>query len=585
MPNEQQRLLSLLLGTIATAAMIAAAYWARPILIPVAVAILLAFILSPIVTRLQRRGLNRAASVALTVGLVILLVGGVGALITHEVSQLAETLPDRREAIKDKILAARQWLGGDGQSRLGQLFAEVTETIMPQQRDVVAVRTETPIGQQLEVYVSPAAEVLGQAAFTFILTIFMLLRREDLRNRAIRLIGDGQVMATTRAVDDASQRISRYLLSQLLLNLAFGVLIAVGLFTLGVQYSILWGVIGFLMRYVPYIGSWIGVLFPLAFSITTAPGWGGGWGQPVCVVVYYLGLELVCGNFVEPMLFGKSMGISEVAQLVAAAGWAFLWGPIGLILSGPLTACLLVLGRHVPRFHFLVVLLGDEPPLSPTVAFYQRLAARDQDEASEVLHAEARKRGRDVCFDEVVVPALCLARRDAAAGDLSATDLRFIVSTTHEVIEELAEPAESAEGDDERVRLLLCPARDKAEQVAAEAFAAMLDPARWEVRIAGDELVASELLALVAEFQPAAVVIIALPPGGVSHTKYLLTRLRRGFDDVQLLVARWGCDVGEERDDGIRQADGVTRTLDETRKSLAVLHPILNAGNRLEVHA
>jgi len=586
MPSAQQRLLALLAGTVLTATLMAVMYWARSVLIPIALAILLSFILAPIVTRLHRRGLSRILSVAITVGTVALATFGVGALISRQVAQLVETLPDRREAIKEKVIEAKVWLAGEGQSRFGQLLDELTSVISPQQ-DVLLVKQASPsFGQQLESYLSPAAEFLGQAAFTGILTVFMLLRREDLRNRAIRLIGDGRLMTTTRAVDDATQRISRYLLSQLLLNVTFGLIIAVGMIALGVRYSILWGVIAMIMRYVPYLGSWIGVLFPLAFSLTTAPAWGGGWGQPLCVVGLYLGLELVCGNFVEPHLFGQSVGISEVALLVAAAFWTFLWGPIGLILSGPLTACLLVLGRHVPRFRFLVVLIGDEPPLSPKVAFYQRLVAHDEDEASEVAHAASKELGTVACLDNVIVPALCLARRDAATGQLDANDLRFIVTVAQEVIEELAEAHEWVAGEPgERVRILLSPAREKAEHVAAEAFAAMLDPARWEVEIAGDDLVAAELVARVAEYRPAAVVIVMLPPGGVSHANYLIARLHRRFPDLKLFVARWGCeDTAEcDREDSIRNVDGITRTLADTRKRLTDIHSILSDRPRHDV--
>ena len=582
MASDWQRALIALSAAVVGTVIVAALYWARVIFIPVALAIFLAFVLSPIVTRLQRRGLGRTTAVVATVTLVVCGSIGIGTVIAQQVVQLAQTLPDRREAIKEKVTAAKQWVVGNGSSRFGQLIDEVGAIIAPKRanENKVVVEPSSPLGSQVESYLSPAAEILGQAAFTFILTVFMLLKREDLRNRMIRLTGDGKVTTTTKAVDDASQRISRYLLSQLLVNTAFGVIIAIGLFALGVPYSILWGFIATLMRYVPYIGTWIGLIPPVLFSFATAPEWGGGFGQPIAVFVLFMGLELFCNNVVEPKLYGQSMGLSEVAQLVSAAFWAFLWGPIGLILSGPLTVCLLVLGRHVRRFEFFVVLLGDEPALDPQVAYYQRLTARDQDEAAEVAVAYAKEHGPEETFDQVIVPALCLARRDHDESDLDAADLRYVNAATREVAEEVAELREVPSGNaNERARVLLCPARDETEHVVASLLALTLDPNRWEVKVAGDETLASELVEQVAEFKPAVVVIATMPPGGLSHARYLVTRLRQRFPEVKVLVGRWGCEesVSEARAEALKDTDGIDRTLSETRKRLSELHSLLTA--------
>jgi hypothetical protein len=300
------------------------------------------------------------------------------------------------------------------------------------------------------------------------------------------------------------------------------------------------------------------------------------------VLVLFLGLEAFCNNIVEPKVYGQSMGLSEVAQLVSAAFWAFLWGPIGLILSGPLTVCLLVLGRHVRRFEFLAVLLGDEPVLEPRVALYQRLAARDQDEAADIATEVAKEHGVEATFDQVLVPALCLARRDFDEGNLDASDLRGVVRAAREVAEQVAELREAPAGaSDDRVRVLICPARDESEHVAAEMLALALHENRWEIKIAGDETLASELVEMVAEFRPTAVVIATLPPGGVSHARYLVTRVRQRFPDVAVVVGRWGCEDSDAdtRGEPLKNTDGVDRTLSETRKRLNELHPLLTAGH------
>lgn len=581
MPSEWQRSLTTLTAVVVTAIVIVGLYLTRSIIIPVAFAVFAAFVLTPVVARLQRRGLGRTTAVVLTLGLLLLAGVGVGALVTQQVVKLADTLPDQKEAIKAKILNAKQWVFGEGSNRFGDLIHDVGEAIAPSppagDRMVVEIASDS-MSARMKEYVSPAAEFLGQAALAFILTLFFLIKKEDLRNRLIRLLGDGKVTTTTKAVDDASSRISRYLLMQVLINTGFGVLITAGLFLLGVDYALLWGFIASVMRYVPYIGTPIGLIPPVVFSFATAPG----WGEPIAVLALFVVLEVIGNNVFEPWLYGKSMGLSEVAQIVSAGFWAFLWGPIGLILSGPIMVCLLVLGRHVRRFQFLAILLGDEPALSPQVAFYQRLAARDQDEASDVALAVAKESGPEAALETVIVPALCIARRDLDDGDLDVADFRYTVRAAREVAAEVADlrPVPAAVPGAARVRVLVVPARDEAEHVAADALVATLDPSRWEVRVAGDEMLASELIAAVEEFDPAVVVLVTLPPGGLSHCRYLVSRLRTKCPGVRVVVGRWdgGAEVSvREPGEAIKGAEGVDRSLSETRQRLVGLLPILDA--------
>jgi predicted PurR-regulated permease PerM/methylmalonyl-CoA mutase cobalamin-binding subunit len=582
MSSDWQRSLVTLAATILTVITVAVLYWAKAIFIPVALAIFLAFVLYPPVMWLQHRGLGRTLAVIVMVGTVVMVALGIGFGVAHQVVALADTLPDRQDAIKSKVVAAKNWVVGNGTSRFGQLVNDLGEVIDPKPQNQQGVVVEPPspgLASRLDQYISPAAEMLGQAAFTFILTVFILIRREDLRNRMIRLLGEGKVTTTTRAVDDATRRISRYLLFQLMINTGFGLLIALGLFVLGVDYALLWGFIAALMRYVPYIGTWIGLIPPVLFSFATAPDWGGGWGQPLAVLALFIGLELVCNNVLEPWLYGTSMGLSEVAQLVAAGFWAFLWGPIGLVLSGPLTACLLVLGKHVPRFKFLDVLLGDTPALEPRVAFYQRLAARDQDEASDIALGVAGKEGADAALESVLVPALCLARRDLDDGDLDPSDFRIAIRAAREIADEIAELREVAlvQQDMERIRVLIAPTRDEAEHVAADILAAALDSIRWETQVTGEETLASELIAAILEFRPAVVVLATLPPGGLSHCRYLVSRVRAKCPGVRVIVGRWGALEPQmiEQADKVKGADGIDYTLSETRKRLAEMHSVL----------
>jgi len=584
MPSDWQRSLVLMASTVLIAALVAVFYWARSLLIPIALAVFLTFVLSPLVTWLQHRGIGRTLAVIIVLFAVLMGSLGIGGATAHQMIKIAETLPDRKEAIKEKIQGAKDWLSGNGNNRFGQLLEDLEEVIFPKKEahQVVVVEPATPpLTSQLQPYISPSIEVLGQAALTLILTVYMLIRREDLRNRMIRLLGDGRVTTTTKAVDEASRRISRYLLMQAIINVCFGLFISFCLVLLGVEYVLLWGFIATVMRYVPYIGTWIGLIPPVLFSFATAPAWGGGWGQPAAVLVLYFGLELIAANVVEPWLYGSSMGLSEIAQLVATAFWAYLWGPIGLILASPLTACLLVLGKYVRGAEFLEVILGDQPALEPHIAFYQRLAAHDQDEASEIAQAEAKASCPEATLETVIIPALSLVRRDRDLGELDQAAFRFAVHSAREIAAELDEMREPLSTDHrgERVRVLVCPARDEAENVAAEILAATLDPARWETRVASNEMLASELVELIEEFRPAAIALIALPPGGTSHCRYLVNRIRAKFSTVRIIVGRWSNEEmpGTGSSNGWKRVDAVEGSLSSTLKRLNDLYPVLLA--------
>jgi predicted PurR-regulated permease PerM len=250
-----------------------------------------------------------------------------------------------------------------------------------------------------------AGPLLGPFAaggLIIVLVIFMLINREDMRNRLIALIGHGQLTATTHALEEASDRISRYLLMQLILNGAFGIAVSLGLLLIGVPYAPLWGFFAAVLRYIPYLGSWLSALLPIAMSLLVSDS----WTQPILIAVLFLALELPINLFVEPWLYGRRTGVSEAALLVAVAFWAWLWGPVGLILASPLTACLVVLGKYVPALSFFNTLLGDRPVLDPPIRYYQRLLARDHDEAVEIAEEQSKNSSVEAVYDQVLVPAL-----------------------------------------------------------------------------------------------------------------------------------------------------------------------------------
>jgi predicted PurR-regulated permease PerM len=584
------RALNILAGVAVVFFIATAMYWARVIFIPVALAIYFAFILTPPVIFLQRHRIPRVISVMLVVLGAMIAFAATGLVVGRQIVNLTRTLPDHEDKIRAKVESVKAWVNENEGNRFASLINEVYDTFSEDSKrsnatqgvapPAVVVETQPTWVSRTQGVLTPAAAALGQAAFTFILLVFMLNRREDLRNRLIRLLGQGRLTTTTKAVDETSRRISRFLLVQFLLNATFGVIITIGLLLMKVPYAPLWGFLGFLMRYVPYIGSWIAVIPPALFTFAVSET----WAPPIMVFVLFIGLELIAGNVAEPLLFGRSLGLSEVAQLVAAAFWAFLWGPVGLILSGPLTVCLLVLGKYVPQWRFLSVILGDEPVLSARVAFYQRLAARDHDEAAEIVEKELSGKPIEKVIDDMLIPVLATARRDAAEGRLSDDDLTFITGAVREIAEEVVDdkPIEAPSAD-APVRVVVLPAKDAADQAAAELFRRIFDPRHWEVEVAPATSLASEMAELVESHGPAIVIVATLPPGGLTHVRYLCRRLRQRDAKLKIVVGRWS--NLEEEAPGWTQlrgtvADEVTTSVEATKAYLLGWRTVLVADTR-----
>jgi predicted PurR-regulated permease PerM len=580
-----QRAIIVTAGTVVAAAVITCLYFAQEIFIPVALAAFLTFLLSPLVSALQRRGLGRVPSVIIVAVLTAVVLSAFAWVLTRQVVDLAEGLPKYSENIKAKVRSLREMLQGVSGGPLRQMWDEASGELGMKppagEGATPAPRPEPPswLAQSLAA-LSSVSRLLTTFGLTAVLLLFMLLNREDMRNRLIRLAGNGRITLTTKAVDEAGHRISRFLVMQALVNSAYGVIVAAALALLGVDHALLWGILTALLRYVPYVGIWIAVLPPILLSLAQFEGW---W-WPSLVVGLYVVLELVTVNVVEPKVYGRSIGVSEVALLVAAAFWAWMWGPIGLVLSSPLTVVLVVLGKYVPHLEFLDVLLGDEPPLAPDVRFYQRLLARDQDEAVDLALAQAKASGPERVYDELLVPALVSARRDRERDELTEADEHFIGLATREIVEELDERlAGGDEGGAEapagpRVRLLGCPARDEEDRLALEMLRQLLDPARWDVEVTGLETLTAELLVQAADKAPAVICVAALPPGGLAHTRYLCKRLRQRLPEVKIVVGRWGLRGNVEQNvEQLREAgaDQIDTTLLETRDRLNAWLPVL----------
>jgi predicted PurR-regulated permease PerM len=555
----------------------AAASLAREVLMPLALAMLLAFVLSPVADALQRWRLGRVTSVLVVVVLAFSVLGGAAWGLSQQVATVGAELPRYSAAIKEKVV---RWRRGGAGRVLGRVRSSVDEVVDEIQKADTPPRREKPMPVVIQgTDKSPLQTItaltapLATAGFVGLLVIFMLLERAELRNRLIRLVGYGHLTLTTKALDEAGERISRYLFGQFTVNGGLALAFGLGLFLIGIPYAFLWGASLGVMRFIPYIGVWLGVAPPILFSLASFDG----WTKPVLVAGLFLVLEVVLSGFIEPVLYSQRAGVSKVALLVAVAFWTWLWGPVGLVLATPLTVCLLVLAKYTPEMDFLAILVGDEPALKTSVTYYQRLIAEDLDEASDIVEEFVKTHPAETVYDELLVPALVCAKRDRTRGRLSEDGEAFIVRATREIVEDLGRrdrPGEPSGGADAPagVRVLGCPARDAADEMALTMFRQLLEPGRVEMELVSTEVLSSEVVALVETARPDIICVSALPPGGLAHARYLCKRLRARYPEVKILVCRWGvpADHGENWDVLLSAgADHVSGRLLETRDHLS----------------
>jgi predicted PurR-regulated permease PerM len=618
-----------LLGAVATAVLagiiIATLYFGREIFIPIAMAILLSFVLAPLVGLLQRLHVPRAISVVSVVILAFGLLFALGSLLASQLTQLAGDLPRYQSTISEKIQSFRDTSAGRGTlerasgmlkdlskeldkpkegetapslgSRLG---AKAPAPLMPVP---VEVRQPDPGAlESLRALISPLLHPLATTGIIIIFVIFILLQREDLRNRLIRLAGSHDLQRTTAALDDAASRLSRLFLIQLLVNGTFGVVIGIGLWLIGIPSAILWGILAAVLRFVPYIGAVIAAAFPLALAVAVDPGWTMlGWTLALFLVV-----EPVVGHVIEPMVYGHSTGLSPVAVVASATFWTALWGPIGLVLATPLTVCLVVLGRHVERLEFLDVMFGDRPALSPPEIFYQRMLAGDPTEAAEKAEEFLKERSLSSYYDEVALKGLQLAQADSQRGALNQERLIKIRDAVAEFAGDLADqddrpPPKLSATTDAEASSAVESVNENAPYEKLPVLAKSDLPPHWQgehpvLCIAGrsaiDEAAAimlgqlSTAHGLSARVEPAEALsttnIFRLETSGVAivclvyldavapaHMRYAVRRLRRKLPQATIILGCWMRDIDADALERLRdgaKADLVAASLGEAVK-------------------
>ena len=568
LPNSNNWAMVMLFGTIA------ALYFAREILIPLAFALILTFVLTPVVALLQRSRIGRGPSVAVTVLVMMAAAGCVGWSIAIQLVNVAQELPMYRQNIQAKMEKLRIPTTGPlglAANSLREIAHDLSSPGAPSPEPGAPVQnrkqrtapgsTGLPLpvqivqqpadgSQYLRGLIQQVLRLLGLAGLVLIFTVFMLIKRFDLTHRLFRLVGLGQINIMTQALDDAAQRVSRYLLMQVLVNASFGTLFGFGLHFIGVPYPALWGVVAAILRTVPYVGTMVAAALPIALSLAAFDN----WLPPLLVFLLFAGLELIIANFVEPWLYGANTGISSLALLVAAIFWTVLWGLPGLILSTPLTVCVVVMGRYVPQLSFLHILLGDEVVLEAEAQIYQRLLAMDQPEAHAIVGRFLKEKPLMDLYDSVLIPVLSLAEQDRHKGAIDTAREEFLFLSINEMITELSEfpvahdssqagdaAAESAPAERLSARVICLPANDRADEVTAAMLAQILERAghvALSLPIAHASL--AEMLALL-EVRPDDVICIsALPPYAFTPARTMCKLVRERFPKVKLVIGVWG---------------------------------------------
>jgi predicted PurR-regulated permease PerM len=560
---------------IIVAAVIAALYFGHDVLVPIALAVLLSFVLTPVTVAIARLHIGRVASALVAVALAFAILVGLGAIIGRQVAQLGENLPEYQIVLAKKLEAVRNSQFGKGvveraadalhglNGNLGK--PSTSDEVQPAAPSAAEVPETNPSLVQVEVHepapgpvqilqsiLSALLPPLATAAIVTIFVIFILLQRGDLRDRFIGLIGSHDLHRTTKALDDAAFRLSRYFLALTGINAAFGVAIAVGLGLIGVPNPILWGIVGAVLRFVPYVGAVIAAALPLALAAAVDPG----WSMVVETALLFVILEGIMGQVVEPHLFGHTTGMSPLAIIVAAAFWTLIWGPPGLLLSTPITACLVVLGRHVESLNFIELMLGDKPPLSPVQSFYQRILASDPDEVA--FQAEELLKTMPLLdyYEDVALPALALAQIDVARGVLETSRQEEVREAVERVVADLSDHVDGDAVADEKVAVGLDPiagpaasptgsalclaGRTPLDQAACAIMVQLLDRKGVTTRVVGPEALSTGGIFGLDTTGVDVICIFYLDHHKLAPVRYSVRRLRKKSPNIPIAVCLWG---------------------------------------------
>jgi len=600
---------------VAVITTITALYVAKAILLPIALAILLSFLLTPLADRLERWRVPRIASVLSVVLFTFAILGALGWVVTNQLMQLSLDLPQHEKMLVDKFQKIRP-TGSVRWQKVGNTLSRVRDALIDgkvpadkqdanksseqsteeQDRqspapdkslmtiadpkdvpDPAAAKTQaetapesaedktvavrvverppTPLTQAQD-WLGPVVSPLATGGMVVVLVLFLLMDRENQRSRLVQLFGRSHMHATTEAVHEASARVGRYLRSLFLLNAGYGLAVAIGLAIIGIPGAVMWGVLGFSLRFLPYVGPWIAAVLPIIVAIATTDG----WMQPLFVLGLYLAIELISNNVIEPLVYGSTTGVSTIGVIISAIFWTWLWGPIGLILSMPMTVCLLVAARYVPQLKFITTLLADRPPASPGERVYQRLLAFDYREPTKLAHDFLKESSLANLYDDVMIPALVMAEQDRHADLLNDDQAEFVLEATEDLIDEVSEAdrnklrkqqthdakLEATTGSEivcgptgQPARVLCMALRDDADELAARMLSHLLIAQGFQAEVGTAEALTGELVDRVAASDSDIVVISVLPPIAPRDSRLLWKRLRSRYPNLPIVVGFW----------------------------------------------
>ncbi|MGC2468673.1 MAG: AI-2E family transporter [Pseudolabrys sp.] len=606
-------------AAVLAALIVATLYFGRDVFVPVALSILLSFVLAPLVHALQDFRVPRAISVIGVVLLAFSIIFVIGGVIATQMTQLAGELPRYESNMRAKIQSLRgtaaanntleraadvlqdlsKELNKPKEPSSARTAAPTANSLPGQDARPIPVEVRQPPPTALEsiaALISPLLHPLMTSGIVIIFVIFTLLQREDLRNRLIKLAGSHDLQKTTVALNDAAERLSRLFLSQLALNSAFGLVIGTGLWFIGVPSAVLWGILAGILRFVPYIGVFIAAVFPLLLAVAVDPGWSMLlWSAALFVIV-----EPLVGQVIEPLLYGRSTGLSPLAVVVSATFWTALWGPIGLVLATPLTICLVVLGRHVENLKFLEVMFGDRPALSPSELFYQRMLADDPAEALDNAEQFLKERPLAAYYDEVALKGLKLAQADLDRNALDTLHLQRIRDSVIELVRELddhedqpqkrvtqdVEAAAAVDSiEDPRVYDFPILAKDKLtthwrgeapvlciagrtglDEAVAVMLAQILSKQGIGTRLEGVDVLSSANILRLETKGIVMVCVSFLNTSSIAQMRFTIRRLRRKLPGVVIVLGSWNAEADSTVLADAVKADGVALTLHDAVK-------------------
>jgi predicted PurR-regulated permease PerM len=590
---------SWLLTLASIAVVIAALYLAKGLLVPLTLAVLLTFLLSPVCDWLEGRRMGRIPAVLATAFLGFSLLGIVIWTAVGQMTRLAPKLPEYQENIEAKLNSVNEYSVAV-LSRITRSAQSVGQSLEPSEAvdprgtsdQPFSVRVLTSPASPLEIFggmFGTLLEVLGTIGIVIVLVVFFLIQREDLRDRFIHLVGKSHVTGTTQMLEDAATRVSSYLSMLFIINVTFGISVAIGLYLIGVPNAVLWGILAAALRFIPYIGPWIAAAMPIALSMAIT----SGWLEPLLTAGLFVVLELFSNNVLEPWLYGRNTGVSAVAVLVAAVFWMWLWGPVGLLLATPLTVCILVLGKHVPQLSFLGILLGSEPVFEPKTRIYQRLLAGDLEDVVELVEEYLKEKSLVEVYDTVLIPALMLAETHWRLGELNESKHAFMLQSLKEMIQDRSERQQEARAEKDasnvpetngdagattaeaaKFSILCLPARADADEITTLMLAQILECSDCLVQTVPVTSLAGELTQIVEQHRVDVICISATPPARVMHARHLCKRIRNRLPKVPLVVGLWDApgdlDKAQER---IGCGAVVVANMADAQKQIALLTP------------